>query len=237
MCGRYQITTNLKQIARRFRVPEERLAEMPDMPQRYNVAPTQPVPVVRVSREGERRLELMRWGLVPSWAKDVAIGNRMINARSEEAAIKPAFRAAMKYRRCVVPADGFYEWHKLDATGKKKQPYHIHLKSRDTLAFAGLYERWQDEHGNELDSCAVLTTAANGFVSKIHDRMPVVLRDDDSVAAWLDPSVQDAKLVQPLLAPLPEGELEATPVSGYVSNPRNDGPQCIASMAGDTLFG
>ncbi len=221
MCGRYTITRPADLVQELGVETGQELAP------RYNVAPTQDLPVVRAGTEGGpgRELAVMRWGLVPSWAKDPKIGNRMINARSETAAEKPSFRSAMRRRRCLVLADGFYEWAK---EGGAKQPYFIHLAGHRPFVFAGLWERWTK--GDEpIESFTILTTAANDKVRPLHDRMPVILpRDGHDL--WLDPKVGDRDRLQPLLKPYANEEIELFPVSRMVNNPRNDVPQCVEPL-------
>jgi putative SOS response-associated peptidase YedK len=200
--------------------------EVPPFTARFNIAPTQPVPVIRLAPEqAEPRRELvwLRWGLVPSWAQDVSIGGRLINARAETAASKPAFRAAMRRRRCLVAADGFYEWR---ADGRKKQPYFIHFRDDRAFAFAGLWEAWEGAQQAVVESCTLLTTEANDLVRPIHDRMPVIL-PPESYGAWLDPAVEDPQALMRLLVPHPSDPLEAYAVSGFVNSPAYDSPQCI----------
>jgi putative SOS response-associated peptidase YedK len=226
MCGRYTIRS-LPPIEQLFHVqfpPEMHFAP------RFNVAPTQEVPVVWVSRKDERterRGGLMRWGLIPSWAKDASIGNRMINARAESVTQKPAFRNAFARRRCLVPADGFYEWKKLDA--KTKQPYFIHLADDRPFAFGGMWEYWRDEEAGPDDqgirSFTILTTEANEMVAGLHDRMPVIIAPED-FERWLDPSVPPEK-VKDLLRPYPAEEMDLYPISRKVNSPKNDDPDCI----------
>lgn len=217
MCGRYTVRGILP-VAELFGV-----VMPPEFVPRYNVAPTQDVPVVRAAEGSGRRADLLRWGLVPSWAKDPAVGNRMINARAETAAEKPAFRDAMKRRRCLVAADGFYEWRPDPAGGKRKQPHFIRMRGDRPFAIAGLWERW-GQGGEELESFTILTTSANELVSPIHDRMPVIIAPAD-FDRWLDPSVA-ATDVQGLLAPFPADEMEAYPVSTRVNSPSNDDAEC-----------
>jgi putative SOS response-associated peptidase YedK len=221
MCGRYTLKTPGKLVADLFG-----LAEEPSLFPRYNIAPTQPVPVIRVLRANpdtkQRELVPLRWGLVPSWADDPAIGNRLINARSETVSSKPSFRGAFRHRRCLVPADGFYEWKK---EGSKKQPVYIRKKDGQPFAFAGLWEEWERE-GEVIESCTIITTAANDLMAEFHDRMPVILEPKD-YGLWLDPGVQDPKLLEPLLRPFPSGEMEVYPVSRLVNDPRHEDPKCI----------
>jgi putative SOS response-associated peptidase YedK len=205
------------------------LSEVPDLEPRYNIAPTQDVAVVR--QEGSTRaLALLRWGLVPSWSKDPTIGARMINARAETAAEKPAFRAAFKQRRCLVLADGFYEWQS-SGQGRQKQPFYIHMKDGKPFALAGLWERWQgDEGGSTLETCTILTTEPNELVRPIHNRMPVILAPAD-YGQWLDPAMQQAGPLQAMLQPYPAAALDAYPVSRAVNNARHDSPECVAPLA------
>jgi putative SOS response-associated peptidase YedK len=217
MCGRFTLITNLGAIAKRFGV--SRFLE--EVGPRYNAAPTQTVIVV--NDDGARRLTQMRWGLIPSWAKDPAIGNRMINARAETAATKPAFRVALRKRRCLIPGDGFYEWK---PTGRRKQPVYIALKSREPFGFAGLWESWTSPKGEEIRSCTIITTEANELLKPIHDRMPVILTRD-AEAVWLDPTTEDAAKLLSLLKPYPEEGMEVYPVSRLVNSPENDSPDCI----------
>jgi putative SOS response-associated peptidase YedK len=220
MCGRYTLSTPVGMLAEEFGLG----GNLPELPASYNVAPTQEVPAI-LGSDGGRRLELLRWGLVPAWADDPQIGARMINARSETAAEKPSFRRAFRGRRCLIPADGFYEWQK--APGGK-QPYHIHMKDRRPFAFAGLWESW-GKGDDEIRSCAILTTRANALVGEIHDRMPVIL-DHDAYDVWLDPASERDELAG-LLAPFPEEEMEAYPVSRLVNSPRNNDPRCVEPAA------
>lgn len=216
MCGRYSLNQT-GQIPLVFEISDIRL------PPRFNIAPTQQAPVIHL-REGDRRLELFHWGLVPFWAKDAAIGARMINARSETADEKPAFRAAFRKRRCLVPADGFFEWRKL---GKYKQPYYFYLKRRIPFAFAGLYEEWNQD-GPRLDSFTILTCDPNETVSAIHNRMPVIL-PPERYSDWLDPHA-DPGLLKSILRPFDPGQMDAHPVSRIVNNPSNDSPECIEEV-------
>ena len=196
---------------------------------RYNIAPMQEVPVVAVLREGQggeqagqrRQVRLMRWGLIPSWAEDVSIGNRMINARAESVAQKPAFRAAYARRRCLVPADGFYEWQR---TGGGKQPFYMQIGEGELFAFAGLWERWRRDDADVVESFTIITTDADAQLRDIHDRMPVIVSPADW-RTWLDPAADPASL-QRLLRPW-HGPLSRTPVTQHVNSPRHDDPHCI----------
>ena len=221
MCGRYTLRTPVEKLAEEFGFD----ASSVEVPPNYNVAPTQEVAAV-LSEGGERRLELLRWGLIPSWADDPGIGSRMINARAETAPEKPSFRRAFRERRCLIPADGFYEWKRTDGA---KQPYYIRMREGRPFAFAGLWESWKDDGSPELRSCAILTTAPNALAGEIHDRMPVIL-PADSYDAWLDPEAEKEQLVA-LLAPYPEAEMEAYPVSRFVNSPSNNDPRCIEPAA------
>jgi putative SOS response-associated peptidase YedK len=222
MCGRFTLATPEQDLAVQFNLPE-----IPDLEPRYNIAPTQSVAAVRVpSPEADRELVMLHWGLIPFWAKDPGFGARMINARSETAADKPAFRVAFRRRRCLVPADGFYEWQRQNG----KQPYFIRLQGGRLFAFAGLWERWKDEQGGAIESCTLLTTRPNELVRPLHNRMPVIVHPDN-YALWLDPEAQDVGMIQRLLDAYPSGEMEAYPVSRYVNSPRNEGPDCIVRLA------
>jgi len=226
MCGRMVLTRSAADIAHAFEL-ETTLELTP----RYNIAPSQLVAAVRVRTAG-RELAMLQWGLIPSWARERAIGNRMINARSETAAEKPAFRSAVKQRRCIVPADGFYEWQR--GTGKSGTPKVPHLFRRideAPLAIAGLYEAWTDRQSGEIvESCTLLTTEANAIVRPVHHRMPVLLEQRD-FALWLDPEVKDAGRVQSLLVPCAPDRLEAIVVSTHVNDPRNEDPGCIEPVS------
>lgn len=226
MCGRYTLTTPPQVLAEYFGLDTVPTHLVP----RRNIAPTQPVAVVRALPDGTRHLDLVRWGLIPSWAKDARIGTRLINARAESAAQKPAFRAALRHRRCLVPADGFYEWRK---AGSRKQPYWVGFEGRAPFAFAGLWEHWEDrDAGHVLESCAILTTDANALVRRLHDRMPVIL-PPDAWSAWLDPRNEDTAALARLLAPCPEHGMIAYPVSRAVNNPRNEAPDLLEPVAPD----
>ncbi|MBI2898289.1 MAG: SOS response-associated peptidase [Deltaproteobacteria bacterium] len=223
MCGRYSIT-DPRQLVLRFG-----LAVPAALEPRYNIAPTQPVPAIVAPRaagqpgDGTPVIELLRWGLIPFWAKDQKIGNKLINARADSLASKPAFRDAARKRRCLVLADGFYEWKKEKG---RKQPMYVRLKSRDPWAFAGLWDEWRAPSGEKIRSCTIVTTEPNALLTPIHDRMPAILRPEDE-PRWLDLSVEAADLPA-LLAPYPAELMEAYPVSSYVNSPANEGPQCIA---------
>ncbi|MCO6458944.1 MAG: SOS response-associated peptidase [Pirellulaceae bacterium] len=219
MCGRFTLRTPLNLVVERFQLQTD-----VQLPLRFNVAPTQDVAAVRYGSATEpRRLALLRWGLIPSWAKDPAIGNRMINARSETLTERPAFRVAYQRRRCLVLADGYYEWKK---QGKLKQPYWIRLADERPFGMAGLWESWADDDQRPVLSCTVLTTSANELTRELHDRMPVILPESDW-DVWLDPEVRQTDRLQPLLVPYDSADMRFDPVSTFVNSPRNDDPRCI----------
>ena len=217
MCGRFVLESDLGFLQGRFAFDAHRLEYRPS----YNIAPTQQV--LTVTNDGQRRAEFMRWGLIPFWAKDPKIGYRMINAVGETAATKPAFRAAFKKRRCLILADGFFEWRK---DGKEKIPTYIFLKSREPFAFAGLWETWKSAEGENVRSCTILTTTPNQYIEPIHNRMPVIL-SEETEALWLDPLTEESAVLTPLLIPSPSQHLESYRVSNYVNTARNQGPECI----------
>jgi len=227
MCGRFTLISPGEVLAEFFE-----LVDTLDIKPRYNIAPTQPVGVIRQGRDtNARAFDLLYWGLIPSWAKDPAIGNRMINARAETAATKPSFRSAMKYRRCLIPTDGFYEWKAITGQ-KRKQPYFIRMKDESPFAFAGLWEHWQDPGGSEIDSCCILTTEPNELMADIHNRMPVIL-DPKNFAQWLDPEIQKADAVDSLLQAFPRSRMKAFPVNTTVNRPSNDTAACIEPLDAD----
>ncbi len=225
MCGRFASTSTSDQLASYFDALAPESADDAD----YNVAPTRDVPVVRVRGE-DRYLDYVRWGLVPRWAKDMRIGSKMINARAETVATKNSFRSAFKRRRCIVVADGFYEWKRLEVEGSakpQKQPMFIHRSDGDPLAFAGLYERWTDAEGlREIHTCTIITTTPNEMMSEIHDRMPVLLAPTHW-EEWLDPEHQQVDELQRLLVPAPDALLSAYPVSDSVNSVKNNDPSLI----------
>ena len=228
MCGRYR-------LSRRKQLVEEYFdcgSDEPDWAPRFNIAPTQPIPVIRQHpKEPVRQLSIMRWGLIPSWAKDSSGAASMINARSETAGTKPAFRDALKFRRCVIPADGFYEWSR---TGKAKQPYCFEVNDGELFAFAGLWNRWKNASGNTVETCAILTTTPNAVTSAVHDRMPVIL-DPDSYDLWLDPGMRDVSAASELLKPYDARQMRCYPVSTRVNHVENDDEACSASMELDQI--
>ena len=222
MCGRYTLTVSIEELMVRYMSD----TSIPFHRPKYNIAPSQNV--VAVIHDGKRnRLGELKWGFIPPWADSPKIGFSMINARAETAAGKPAFRLALRRKRCLIPADGFYEW-KAAASGKL--PMRIRLKSRALFSMAGLYETWQSPEGEKISSCTILTTEPNSLMAPIHDRMPVILRPEDE-ALWLDRSVQEPSAIQRLLVPYSASELEAYPVSAQVGSVRNDEPGLIEPIA------
>jgi putative SOS response-associated peptidase YedK len=215
MCSRYFLDADGNIIAYTFQVPlHERIRK------RFNIAPTQEAPVVRVSKDGARELAMLRWGLVPFWAKDLKVATKMINARCEGVEARPAFREAIRQRRCIVPATGFFEWQ---AGAGRKQPFAITLPGQSLFAFAGLWERWKGAEGEPVETFTIVTTEANESVARIHDRMPVIL-PMDAVDTWLTaPPAEACKLLRPY-----EGAVELRMVGKYVSNVNNEGPECLA---------
>lgn len=223
MCARYTLSHPEGSLAVLFGALGL-AADATDVRPRFNVAPTQQAPVVVEGPKGVRRVEFRQWGLVPSWADDPSIGSRMINARSETVGEKPSFRAALRARRCLVPADGFYEW-----TGPKtdRRPWHVRMRSREAFTFAGLHEHWA-RGDRVLETFTVLTTTPNDVLRPIHDRMPVILSGSDR-SLWLDPDLRDPAALLPLLRPHPAPEMEAVPVGRWVNDPRHDDPRCLSA--------
>lgn len=227
MCGRFALLTPGHDLLTQFGVTETAVDASMIAP-RYNIAPTQPVVVVRASTSSvtdQRELAFLLWGLIPSWAKDPKIGSRLINARSETVAEKPSFRAAFKRRRCLVLADGFYEWQKLKG---KKQPTFIQMADKRPFALAGLWETWHSPDGGELDTCTILTTTPNELMAPIHNRMPVILEPED-YDTWLYPGNQP-KIALHLLRSFPSEKMAAYPVSTWVNSPAHDDAQCIVPL-------
>lgn len=221
MCGRYSQSQSAEVIAQAFQVDN-----VPTLKPRYNIAPTQSVlTILQTSASTNRQFKMLHWGLIPSWAKDPKMGARLINARAETVAEKPAFRTAFRQRRCLVLADGFYEWQQQEAK-KQKQPFYFRLSDERPFAFAGLWEHWQDATGEEIESCTLLTTEPNELMCPIHNRMPVIL-DRKDYDLWLDPEVKKSELLQPLLRPYASEEMTAYPVSKAVNKPSNDSTECI----------
>jgi putative SOS response-associated peptidase YedK len=223
MCGRYRLSRR-KQIVEEY---FESVSGDEDWTPRYNIAPTQPVPVIRQNpREPVRELSFIRWGLIPSWSKEPSLGAGMINARSETASLKPAFRDPLKFRRCLIPADGFYEWQR---TGKAKQPYCFAIREGELFAFAGIWDRWKDSSGNAVETCSILTTTPNAVTSIVHDRMPVIL-DSGSYDLWLDPGMKDMSAVSELLKPCDARLMQCYPVSTRINHVVNDDEECSRSV-------
>jgi putative SOS response-associated peptidase YedK len=219
MCGRYRLSRRKQIIEEHF----DAVSGEEDWVPRYNIAPTQPVPVIRQHpKEPRRDLSLLRWGLIPSWANDSSGAVRMINARAETAATLPAFRQALKMRRCLIPADGFYEWQRNSAP---KQPYCFEVRAGELFAFAGLWDRWKDPMGQWTRSCSILTTTPNAVTSSVHDRMPVIL-DRDDYDLWLDPGMQNTAVVIDLLRPFDAQAMRCYPVSSRVNQVQNDDAEC-----------
>lgn len=227
MCGRFTLAQSGEAIARTFH-----LTSPPTVEPRYNIAPTQPVPVIVADPEdGQAHQFTYRyWGLIPSWSKDPTMGARMINARSETVTEKPSFRTAFQRRRCLVVADGFYEWQ---GTGKAKQPYFFYLgaaaETRPPFGFAGLWEHWESPEGDWIDSCTILTTTANDVLSPVHDRMPVILAEP-AYDLWLDPAVQQSAELRSLLQPYPPETMSSYPVHPRVNHSKNEGSDCIQPL-------
>lgn len=226
MCGRFTLRTPMNQLVEQFLFD----MEPADLPLRFNIAPTQSVAAVRVLDVDRRRqFASLHWGLIPSWAKDRSIASKLINARCETVAEKPSFRSAFRHRRCLVLSDGYYEWKKLGAAGKK-QPYYIRLRDGRPFAFAGLWETWQGQDAAPLETCTIITTAANDLTRDIHARMPVILAADD-YTSWLDPQTADRDRLTRLLRPYDATAMELYPVSSLVNNPRHDMPDCTVPVS------
>lgn len=230
LCGRFSLAISPEKLAELFKT-----INFLDFPQRFNIAPTQPVVGIRAAENHDRFGEMFRWGLVPFWAKDLKIGQRLTNARAETLKEKPSFRGAYKYRRCLIPSSGFYEWKTID---RQKQPFYIRLRDRSPMAMAGLYEIWTHPEGSEIRTATIITTRANDMMAPLHHRMPVLL-DSGDYDRWLDPSNQTSKGLDPLLKPYPSEKMEAYRVSAYVSRTGQEGPRCIApvELEGDAPAG
>ena len=225
MCGRFTLRTPAAELVDFFELADPPAGVLG--PPRYNIAPTQPIAIVRcLEPAGPRRLALARWGLVPAWSKEVRSSAPMINARAETAAEKPSFRSALRRRRCLIPTDGFYEWR---AEGKKKQPLYIRMRDGRPFAFAGLWERWTGADGAEIESCAVLTTAANALMRTIHDRMPVIL-PPGRYGDWLTPAERTPTMLAELLVPYDPDLMDATLVGTRVNNVKNDDADCLTPL-------
>lgn len=222
MCGRYTQTRSTRELIERFAVSASLLDQLAP---RYNIAPSQPAPIVRMDNQ-QRVLAPMQWGFVPFWADDPQMGQRMINARAESAAEKPAYKAAFRRRRCLVPADGFFEWQK---TSRGKRPMYVRVDGGELFGFAGLWDRWQSPDGSPLETFTILTTEANELLKPIHSRMPVIVPAERE-AQWLDPGAEGPAAVEPILAPFPADRMSATPVSRRVNSPAHDDPSCIETV-------
>jgi len=228
MCGRVRLSSDVSEIKLVFSIPPQR--PTPNVAPSWNVAPTDPLPVVRYdTRAGERSLEVMRWGLIPFWAKDIKVGFANINAKAEGIETKPAFREAFEWRRCLVPVDNFYEWKR---TGMGKQPYAIALADRRLMALAGLWESWRSSAGERVRSFAIITTTPNELCAELHNRMPVVLARE-TWPAWLGEEPADGRRLKALLAPYPSTEMTCWPVSTRVGNVKNNDPSLIEPLAVD----
>ncbi len=228
MCGRFTLTADPDTLRQVFALGKTSAAALAELSPRYNVAPSQPVAVAVADSDGGRKLEFLRWGLIPSWAKDPKIGSRMINARAETLAEKPSFRTALKKRRCLILADGFYEW-KREGTLRAKTPMYIQLKSGEPFALAGLWEFWRPLDSDAdafIKSCAIITITPNALMEKIHDRMPVILKPQ-AYDLWLTPGELPAERTLPLLKPFAASQMKAITVSTLVNNTANDSPECV----------
>jgi len=220
MCGRFNLFSELQVIAERFEAEQEGLTVEP----RYNIAPGQNITVV-IAEENKRKLAVLRWGLIPNWAKDPKIGYKTINARAETVDIKPTFKGLLKRKRCLIAADGFYEWKK---ENKKKQPYHIHLKNKEPFAFAGLYDVWGN--GSEvIQTCTIITTEANELMEGIHDRMPVILTKENE-KIWLDENIKETARLKSVLVPYEAAFMNAYPIASFVNNASNEGQEILNSL-------
>jgi len=228
MCGRFTLTSSQEQIAE---VLPGLVFDTPIEP-RYNIAPTQTVPAVL--NDGQMQVVGLHWGLIPFWATDPAIGNRMINARAESLAEKPSFRKPLKSQRCIILADGFYEWQKV-AGQKNKRPMYVHLRDHKPFGFAGLWDRWKNPQGDTIVSCTIVTTEPNDLLTAVHDRMPVILQSQH-IAEWLETGDQSKDIALQCLVPYPSEQMTVYQVSTRVNRPANDDPDCITPVEGDTLF-
>jgi putative SOS response-associated peptidase YedK len=224
MCGRFTLTATVDELINRFDI--DFFLEQEDYLPSYNVAPSQSV-VAIINNGSHNKMGFLRWGLIPPWAKNMSIGNKMINARSESLLDKPSFRKPYKKKRCLIVADSFYEWKRLD--GKNKSPMRIKLKDNSLFAMAGLWEKWVSEEGKSIFSCTVITTEPNSLVGKIHDRMPVILKPEDE-KIWLDSNIEDIQVLNKLLVPLDENLMDAYEVSHLVNSPKNNSIELIKEI-------
>jgi|SRR5271157_1314969 len=233
MCGRYRLSKRKQLIEEYFETANE-----VDWEPRYNIAPSQNVGIIRQNPSRPRReFSQVRWGLIPYWAKEASIGHKMINARSETVLEKPAFREAFRNRRCLVPADGFYEWVR---TGRSKQPMHIGMQDDSLFAFAGIWDLWKDASESLVETCSILTTTPNSLLAEVHDRMPVIL-EPENYELWLDPGFKDLDTLTTMLKPFDPTLMKCYPVSTLVNSPANDNPGCAAEFepapsSGERLF-
>jgi len=219
MCGRFTLTVDPVELQDTF----TDFIFPPKFAPRFNIAPSQPV--LAIPNDEANTADFFVWGLIPMWAKDPSIGNRLINARGETVAEKPSFRGSFKYKRCIILADGFYEW-KANTSKKTKIPYYIHMKDRKPFVFAGLWDSWESSDGSSIKTCTIITTEPNELMETIHDRMPVILHPRD-YAKWLDPSPQTPENLLPLIKPFPADKMSAYPVSILVNKPGNDTPELV----------
>jgi putative SOS response-associated peptidase YedK len=222
MCGRFTLQIPPEQLAEIFG-----LLDIPVFPARYNIAPSQNVAVIRQTADGQKRLDFLHWGLIPSWAKDKSVGNHIINACSETVGEKPAFRYAIKYRRCLIPTSGFYEWL---AEGKTKKPLYVRMKDASPMVFAGLWESWKSPDGEVIESCTILTTSSNKLIEPLHERMPVILHPQE-YSLWLDRETTDPEKLKSLYKPYPAERMEMYPVSPQVNSPKIDSPDLINPLS------
>lgn len=223
MCGRFTLTVNPAELKEAF----ENYAFPTQFAPRFNIAPTQPV--LAIPNDAKNSADFFMWGLIPSWAKDPGIGNKLINARGETIAEKPSFRGSFKYKRCIIPADGFYEW-KAQHGEKTKTPYFIHMKDRQPFALAGLWDEWNSPDGSTVRTCTIITTEPNELMSTLHNRMPVIL-DAQDYDRWLDPAPQTPENLLHLIKPFPADRMSAYPVSTLVNKPSNDRPECVVPLS------
>jgi putative SOS response-associated peptidase YedK len=222
MCGRFALYTDPIALAKQFQAENS-----PELLPSYNVAPSQTIPIIR-QEQGRRLIAMTRWGLIPSWAKEINTGYSTINARAETVADKPAFRSAFQHRRCLVPADGFFEWQQI-ANSKIKQPWYISLKNQEPMALAGLWEHWQGRDGSQIESCTIIVTSGNELMQSIHDRMPVIL-PPENWDTWLDATNTNKQCLQTLLTQYPAEDMTAWPVSTIVNSPRHNSQECISRL-------
>lgn len=225
MCGRYTLHTKAGYLKKRYN-----LATLPkDITANFNVAPGQTMPVIHADDDGKPRLEMMKWGLIPFWAKDPKIGYRLINARDDTIFDKPMWRNVIRKKRCLIPADGFYEWRKPKSSKEHKTPFFIHPKQVDLFSFAGVWETWKDAEDHEIRTYSIITTEPNKEMSKIHNRMPVILHKEDE-SSWLEPTHKEREDIEPFLRPLEDGGLETYRVSEDVNSPRNNYERLIYAL-------